>query len=108
MRPFQVLMPLPFRSANKLSSHTKERKKILFLTPRFPYPLIGGDRLKGYHLLRHLSETADVDLIALDEWDSGHGTNLSEICKLCNDVTVVPFHRSNAWMRVAKSLLTRQ
>ncbi len=101
-------MPLPFRSANKLSSHTKERKRILYLTPRFPYPLIGGDRLKGYHLLRHLSETADVDLIALDEWDSGHGTNLTEICKLCNDVTVVPFHRGSAWMRVVKSLFTRQ
>jgi glycosyltransferase involved in cell wall biosynthesis len=101
-------MPLPFRSANKLSSHTKERKKILYLTPRFPFPLIGGDRLKGYHLLRHLSETADVDLIALDEWDSGHGANLTEICKLCNDVTVIPFHRSSAWMRVVKSLFTRQ
>jgi len=91
-----------------LSSHTNPRKKILYLVPRFPYPLIGGDRLKAYHLLRHLSETADVDLIALDEWDSGHGANLTAICKLCNDVTVVPFHRSSAWWRVFKSFFTRQ
>lgn len=108
MRPFQVLMPLPFRSANKLSSHTNSRKKILFLAPRFPYPLIGGDRLKGFHLLRHLSEIADVDLVALDEWDSGHGANLTAICKLCNDVTVVPFNRTSAWLRVVKSFFTRQ
>lgn len=108
MRPFQVLMPLPFRSANKLSSHTNPRKKILFLTPRFPYPLVGGDRLKAYHILRHLSETADVDLIALDEWNSGHGANLTEICNLCNDVTVIPFNRTNAWLRVVKSFFTRQ
>lgn len=87
-----------------MSSHSNPRKKILFLTPRFPYPLVGGDRLKPYHLLRHLAEIADVDLIALDEHGAAHYSNpLSEFCKT---VTVVPFRKAAAWMRVLRSLLS--
>lgn len=36
---------------------------ILFLTPRFPYPLIGGDRIKSYNLLTHLAEKHNVTLV---------------------------------------------
>src|ERR1700722_10176713 len=43
------------------------RPRVLFLSYRFPFPLIGGDRIKSYYLVRHLSAIADVDLIALDE-----------------------------------------
>jgi sugar transferase (PEP-CTERM/EpsH1 system associated) len=38
--------------------------KILFLTPRFPYPLLGGDRLKSYNLLAHLASKHDVHLVS--------------------------------------------
>ena len=83
------------------------RKKVLFLNFRFPYPLSGGDRLKSYHLLRHLSDIADVDLICLDAWNSGHGSNLSEIKKIVKNVTVVPFKRAAAWARVFFTLPTQ-
>lgn len=36
---------------------------ILFCTPRFPWPLIGGDRVKSYHLLRHLAQHHRVVLV---------------------------------------------
>ena len=48
-------------------AQTAERPRILFLSHRFPYPPIGGDRVKAYHLLRHLASWADVDVISLDE-----------------------------------------
>ncbi len=41
-----------------------ERKKILFLSSRYPFPLIGGDKIKSYHLLRHLAKKYDVTLVA--------------------------------------------
>lgn len=100
-------MPMEFRSLSNFSSHTPQRKKVLFLTYRFPYPLSGGDRLKSYHLLRHLSEVADVDLISIDEWNSGHGENLEHIKLFANNVTVVPFNRTAAWARVLFTLPTQ-
>ena len=38
-------------------------KNILFLTPRIPYPVIGGDRIKSFNLLKHLSSKYNVILV---------------------------------------------
>lgn len=43
------------------------RKRILVLCPRFPYPVIGGDRLRIYQLCRELSKAFDVSLLSLCE-----------------------------------------
>lgn len=40
---------------------------ILFLTPRFPYPLIGGDRLKPYMVLKHLAKEHNVHLVTFNQ-----------------------------------------
>ncbi|NDS15412.1 glycosyltransferase family 4 protein, partial [Escherichia coli] len=36
-------------------NQSEQRKKILVLTPRFPSPVIGGDRLRVYMLCKELS-----------------------------------------------------
>lgn len=38
--------------------------KLLFLNPRLPYPLISGDRVKSYHLLKHLAKHHSVTLVS--------------------------------------------
>lgn len=43
------------------------RKKILILTPRFPYPVIGGDRLRIYQICKILSAHFDLTLLSLCE-----------------------------------------
>lgn len=43
------------------------KKKILVLTPRFPYPVIGGDRLRIFELCRELSKEYDITLLSLCE-----------------------------------------
>jgi len=45
------------------------RKKILFLSSRYPFPLIGGDKIKSYHLLKHLAKHHDVTLVAFSFGD---------------------------------------
>lgn len=40
---------------------------ILFLAHRAPYPPNRGDRIRSYHVLRHLAGRARVHLVALDE-----------------------------------------
>jgi glycosyltransferase involved in cell wall biosynthesis len=42
-----------------------KKKEIVFLTPRYPFPLIGGDKIKSYNLLKHLAENHNVTLVAL-------------------------------------------
>ncbi len=49
---------------NSESANMKRRRKILFLTPRFIYPLIGGDRLKPYNLIKHLAKYHDLTLVS--------------------------------------------
>lgn len=44
-----------------------QKKKLLVLTPRFPYPVIGGDRLRIYNLCKALSEHFDICLLSLCE-----------------------------------------
>ncbi len=41
-----------------------DRKKILFLTARLPFPLVGGDRVKPYNILKYLAKKHDVTLIS--------------------------------------------
>jgi len=42
-------------------------KKLLILTPRFPYPVIGGDRLRIYRLCKVLSKKYELTLLSLCE-----------------------------------------
>lgn len=43
------------------------RKRILVLTPRFPYPVVGGDRLRIYEICRELSKHYELSLLSLCE-----------------------------------------
>ena len=107
MNQFELLTSLQFRAVNNFAPNTITPKRVLFLTYRFPYPLSGGDRLKSYHLLRHLSEISEVDLISLDEWGTATHENLQHIKKFASTVTVVPFNKSNAIKQAALSLFTK-
>jgi sugar transferase (PEP-CTERM/EpsH1 system associated) len=53
--------------SQKLKRKLSERLNILFLTARFPYPLIGGDRLKPYMVLKHLAKKHNVHLVSFNQ-----------------------------------------
>lgn len=49
------------------------KKKLLVLTPRLPYPVIGGDKLRIYHLCRQLAPHYSLTLLSLcDSYDELH------------------------------------
>jgi glycosyltransferase involved in cell wall biosynthesis len=52
-------------SMKNIIHHAKPR--ILILTPRFPYPVIGGDRLRIYQLCRELARNYTLTLLSLCE-----------------------------------------
>ena len=83
---------------------SKNEPRILFLSHRFPFPPIGGDRVKAYHLLRHLSRVASVDLISLDE---AHTATIEpQGLEGLHSSTVVAFNRAKATARILASLGT--
>jgi glycosyltransferase involved in cell wall biosynthesis len=43
------------------------KQRLLILSPRFPYPLIGGDRVRIYHVCKGLSQSFELSLLTLCE-----------------------------------------
>lgn len=82
-------------------------RRVLLLLHRFPYPLIGGDRVKAYHLLRHLSQISTLDVIALDEARSVDQVGLRHLETMCSTMTVVPFNRLEAALNVLGGIASR-
>lgn len=62
------------------------KKRILVLTPRFPYPVIGGDRLRIYKLCERLSEKYELILLSLCD-------NHSELDAKIDDDVFTEIHR---------------
>lgn len=62
-------------------------KKLLVLTPRYPYPVVGGDRLRIYEVCKELSKYYEITLLSLCE-------NRSELTSdLPNDGVFKAIHR---------------
>jgi glycosyltransferase involved in cell wall biosynthesis len=43
------------------------KKRLLILSPRFPFPVIGGDRVRIYHISKALSEVFELSLLSFCE-----------------------------------------
>lgn len=64
--------------------------KILFLAPYFPYPPVGGGKLRIYHLLRELTKRHDVSLLTFaNQEDIAHQQAVQELG--INEICLVPF-----------------
>lgn len=76
---------------------------ILFLAHRIPYPPDKGDKIRSWHLLKHLAERATVHLGAFvdDPADLAHADMLRSVC---GDVLLQPMHRSDRWKRGLRGL----
>lgn len=92
------------RDFESTSEFPRNRKsKILVLTPRYPYPVVGGDRLRIYQLCRALS--ADYKLTLVSLCDSMEEINM----KLPNDgifeqVERIFLPKWRSWMNCALAL----
>ncbi len=71
------------------------KMKILFVTPRFPYPPLKGDQVVPYHRLRILNRRHEITLLSLyDKEDEIAGLdNLKPFCKAIHTV-ILPQWRS--------------
>ena len=79
--------------------------RILFLTPRFPYPPLKGDTLRAYHQIRALSEQGhNVTLLSLGTPSSPSDQEAME--KWCVRVRSVPLSQSRARLNMGLGLFS--
>ncbi|MDC1068954.1 glycosyltransferase [Candidatus Kapabacteria bacterium] len=76
-------------------------KNVLFLTPRLPWPLIGGDRIKSYYLLKHLAKNHNVKLISFFYGNEDYSEYVKELEKLNIKVVI---HRIKTVPRILQML----
>ncbi|MBQ6269162.1 MAG: glycosyltransferase [Bacteroidetes bacterium] len=83
-----------------------EKKRILFLTPRLPYPIIGGDKLKAYYMIKHLSTKYEVTLVSFYQGDQTKCDEYTNVIKqLGVNVFVIPLNPIKAGITVLPRLL---
>ncbi len=75
---------------------------LLYLVHRLPFPPDKGDRIRAYHLIRHLSQRAKVHLACLAD-EEVDDESLRVLEGLCARVAVVPIG-SARWARALSSL----
>jgi polysaccharide biosynthesis protein PslH len=81
--------------------------KILFVAPRFPYPLIQGDRLLCYHRLRTLSQSHEITLITFYQ-SSQELDNLAKLLPFCQSIHPVYLPRWKSLSNCVKNLFGSQ
>ncbi len=69
-----------------------KKLNILFLLPRFPYPVIGGDRLKPHNIIKYLAEKHNVTLVTFFQGEKAPQSFIREVEKLGVDLHVIPLN----------------
>ncbi len=69
-----------------------KKLNILFLLPRFPYPVIGGDRLKPHNIIKYLAEKHNVTLVSFFQGEKAPQSFIREVEKLGVDLHVIPLN----------------
>jgi sugar transferase (PEP-CTERM/EpsH1 system associated) len=85
----------------------RARNRLLFLAHRLPYPPNKGDKIRSYHLLRHLAQRHDVYLATLID----DPADLAHVAALRGIVRALQVERIDKRMKalaVARALLTGQ
>lgn len=80
---------------------------LLYLVHRLPYPPNKGDKVRSYHLLKHLARHHRVFLGTFVD-DPADEAYVDTVRNLCQDLHVVRLHPRIARLRSLSGLLTRQ
>jgi polysaccharide biosynthesis protein PslH len=81
--------------------------KILFVLPRFPWPLEKGDKLRAYHFIRELSERHDIHLFALSD-TTVSAQDIAALEPFCKSVTVERISLLNRMLGVLSAFFLRK
>lgn len=69
--------------------------RILFLTPRFPYPPFRGDKLRAFNFIKRVNENHEVALASFIEPEETEAAG--EMAAYCHSITTVPLNKSRSY-----------
>ncbi len=78
--------------------------RIMFVLPRFPYPLDKGDKLRAYHQIRILSEYHEISLFCISH-EGVEPEHVDALRKYCTDIVVVKPNRLVSYKNVLRNFL---
>jgi len=81
--------------------------KLFILTPRVPWPLEKGDKLRAYHQIRLLSESFEVCLCCLSDGDV-HPDSINELSKIASQVHIISLSRPLIFWRLLLAIFSSQ
>lgn len=79
---------------------------VLFLTPRFPYPLIGGDHVKCYYLVKHLASQHNVTLVTFNHGGAPSSEQVQAIEQLGVKLIAIPLSPLRAALGCVRTLFS--
>ncbi|SOD39987.1 TIGR03087 family PEP-CTERM/XrtA system glycosyltransferase [Nitrosovibrio sp. Nv4] len=82
-------------------------QELLYLVHRIPYPPNKGDKIRSYHLLRHLSERYRVHLGTFID-DENDRKYLAKVRNLCGETCFLDLHPKVARLRSLRGLFSGQ
>ena len=85
-----------------------KKLNILFLLPRYPFPLIGGDRVKPYYIIKHLAQHHNVTLITFFQGKKFTESLKNSVKKLGVDLHVIPLNPVNAGVSSLPKLMSKK
>jgi len=82
-------------------------QELLYLVHRFPYPPNKGDKIRSYHLLKHLAKYYRVHLGTFIDDEKDH-EYLDKVKSLCGETCIVDLHPRTARLRSLAGFLYGQ
>jgi polysaccharide biosynthesis protein PslH len=80
--------------------------KILFLTSRFPYPPVRGDKIRVFNLIRELSKNHEIVLATFAEPDDGR--YYTSLLKYVRRIERVSFKKTKAYLNAGLGLFSKK
>jgi sugar transferase (PEP-CTERM/EpsH1 system associated) len=87
------------------SAESAERPPLLFLCHRIPYPPNKGDKIRAFHLLRHLARHFRIHLATFVD-DPADWSYTGDVDALCETTDFAPLSPTRARMRSISALAT--
>lgn len=84
-----------------------ERKKLVMIVSRFPFPLEKGDKLRAYHQLKEFSKHYSITLIATTD-ESIKKENIEEIRKYCSTIYIIRLSKISIAFNLFLQLFTNK
>lgn len=90
-----------------MKSSKVDRKKLVMILSRFPFPLEKGDKLRAYHQLKELSKHYSITLIATTD-EAINKNSIDEIRKYCKTIYIIKLNKISIAFNLLLQFLTNK